>query len=97
MRPESPKVVRPGGSQRGSQRAMVWPTGSLAADRLLFRPDITQVGDETCERPALPSIADVSHRPLLLLSSLLSAASRVGGERDWVVRVLVPQLVAVFR
>jgi len=31
IRPESPKVVRPGGSQRGSQRAMVWLTARLAA------------------------------------------------------------------
>ena len=32
VRPESHKVVRPGGSQRGSQ-ATVWPTGSPGVDR----------------------------------------------------------------
>jgi len=37
IRPESQRLVRLGGSQRGSQQAMVWWSGSLAIDGPPFR------------------------------------------------------------
>jgi hypothetical protein len=77
VRPESQKVVRPGGSQRGSQ-ATVWPTGSPGVDRPLFRPDVSPARHRKCEcLRALPT-ADVCRWSLLLLSPLLSAVSRPG-------------------
>jgi len=69
---------------------------------LIRRPSVFQAGHipswhGSCERYALSLVAAARRWSLLLLSSLLSAASRVGGERDWVVRVQAPQLEAVFR
>jgi len=50
-RPESQKVVRPGGSQRGSQRLRARPTGSPAVDRPLMRPGINRVGADCASVP----------------------------------------------
>jgi hypothetical protein len=73
VRPESQKVIRPGGSQRGSQQAMVWPTGLLGADRPLMAEHIPSWRG-SCERYALSPVVAGGRWWLLSLSRLLSAA-----------------------
>ena len=59
-RPESQKVARPGGSQRGSQYPSTWPTGSLAA----AASDGYYTSSETlCERLSLVTMREQQKDP----------------------------------
>jgi hypothetical protein len=78
-RPESQKVVRPGGSQRGSQWLRAWPTGSPAVDRPLIRRSGLPVGVIRSKRGWLLSCVGGGGWLPTLLSLLLSAQPRSSG------------------